>query len=194
MTDEILNGYEEDSDEVLNLPSLWMNRRVRGPAVLLCASLCVADERTSLFKRQSLGATESVGTSHRLVGRTGRAFNSRIYFQNCSALIGVDVALSSVYLINGSLGQIARHNLLLVDEVVRSANKQLVTTWLVSQTWASLSALAEAGRDGRDLPLFSGGSLSEKLVLDIFDIFQELGDVQMLGMLSCIVESDRRGV
>lgn len=30
VADEILNGYEEDSDEVLNLPSLWMNRRVRG--------------------------------------------------------------------------------------------------------------------------------------------------------------------
>lgn len=155
--------------------------------------MCAADGRTFLLKRQSLGATESVGTSHRLAGRTGRAFNSRIYFQNCAALIGVDVALSSIYLISGSLGQIARHNLMLVDELARSAKKQLVTTWLVSQTWASLSALAEAGRDGRDLPLFTRGSLPEKLVLDVFDMFRELGDVQMLGMLSCIVELDRRG-
>lgn len=82
-----------------------------------------------------------------------------------------------------------------------TANNDLVTSrdcaWIVQRAWSTLLSLAEASaassvKDMRIRALFLGEHMPEKVFMDILDVFFRMGDVQMTGMLACLVELDRR--
>lgn len=82
-----------------------------------------------------------------------------------------------------------------------TANNALVKdhdcAWIVRRAWSTLLALAEASAASsvKDMPiraLFLGESMPEKIFMDMLDVFFRMGDVQMTGILACLVELDRR--
>lgn len=145
------------------------------------------------MQRQSRGRTESVGgTSHYTLSRLhGKSFNPRVYMHDCSQIIGIDTSLSSLYTLQGHLPTIVQANCRAISKTD--------TTWAIKRTWTCLQTMLLAV-DSEPLPfhptrhgtLILGQSLSERLVMDMLDIFYKLGDIQMLGMLSCLLELDRR--
>lgn len=141
---------------------------------------------------KSHAGSESVGTSQHLnirLAGTGRAFNSRIYRHDFSSLVGSVSNLAQDYTLHGNLLSIITAN----TETVMRKN----CSWLVQQAWKSLLGLAEASTASsvKGMPiraLFLGESMPEKVFMDMLDIFFRLGDVQMTGLLACLVELDRR--
>lgn len=81
------------------------------------------------------------------------------------------------------------------------ANNELVARrdypWIIQRAWSTLLGLAEASaassvKDMRIRAMFLGENMPEKVFMDILDIFYRMGDVQMTGILACLVELDRR--
>lgn len=133
-----------------------------------------------------------MGTSNHLniqLAGTGRAFNSRIYRDDYGPLVGIDMGLVSQYTLKGDLLSIITANTSLV--------KARDSAWLVQRAWSTLLGLAETSspssvKDMLIRGLFLGESMPEKLFADILDVFSRKGDVQMTGLLACLVELDRR--
>lgn len=101
----------------------------------------------------------------------------------------MDISLASQYTLQGDLLSIITANTGLV--------KSRDSAWLAHQAWSTLLALAETSTPSsvKDMPirgLFLGESMPEKVFMDILDIFFRMGDVQMTGLLACLVELDRR--
>lgn len=133
-----------------------------------------------------------MGTSNHLniqLAGTGRAFNSRVYRYDHSTLVSMDIDLVSQYTLQGDLLSIITAN----SEIVKSRD----CGWIIQRAWSTLFDLAEASAASsvKDMPiraLFLGESMPEKVFMDMLDIFFRMGDVQMTGVLACLVELDRR--
>jgi hypothetical protein len=101
----------------------------------------------------------------------------------------MDTSLALQYTLQGDL-----LNIVTTNTELAKAND---CSWLVRRAWSSLLGLAEAsaGSTDENMPiraLFLGESMPEKVFMDILDVFFRLGDVQMTGILACLVELDRR--
>lgn len=167
--------------------------------------LCNADDPLLYLvpsQRPSRGRTESLATSrhasrhHQHARGTGRAFNSRVYVHNLQDLTGVDTALSTHYTMHGPISSFISSNALMIESI-----EDTKIPWIVKTAWASLEQLLEASLhassaeendDHPSLPIILGEKLPEQMICDLLEIFLGLGDVQMLGMLACIIELDRR--
>ena len=101
------------------------------------------------------------------------------------------MSLSSSYLLQGNLSSVIRQNARFVLE-----NKTNAASWLVKRAWNSLLGLLQTSAsetyEEAVQPIILGNPLLEKLILDMLELFLGLGDVQMLGMLACLIELDRR--
>lgn len=98
----------------------------------------------------------------------------------------MDLRLSSSYSLLGNVEESIRTN---AEAAVRLEAAQLVVT-----TWITLCSLVDSGKGAsEDSPsIVLGEPLAEKLFMNLLDIFSRLGDSQMLGMLACLLEMDRR--
>lgn len=180
--EEALVDMDEDSDEVLNMPSLMMAHRVSARFLGSFSSL------TNCLQRQSHGRPESIHSS-RLPMSAVRAYNSRIYCQDLSQLLSIQTDLASSYDLHDDLSRMIKINSAL-------AEKSISANWIIKRFWQTLSGLCDtviaSDSDARK-PLIIGQRLPEKIMLEVIHILAQLGDTQSLGMVACVLELDRRG-
>ena len=141
------------------------------------------------FRERSTSISASQGLRPRL---SGRAYNSLIYSKEVKSILGIGLDLSSAYTLQGRQSSIIFKN-------ARLVNDTRATSWLVKRAWNSLQTLSAASATGVngseaswEPALILGEKLPEKMVSDMLQLFLKLGDTQMLGMLACLLEMDRR--